>query len=297
MTLWKLFPEELQTCLAGLPSSLQHRIEEIRLRNGAPLSIQTGEDSFFVDLAGHPTAPQTAPPIGADWLHRCLEQFTRHSLYAYEQELGQGFLTLEGGHRVGLCGRYTANGHLRDISSMNIRIARARIGVADEILPLLVAEHRVLHTLILSPPGCGKTTLLRDIARGLSNGFPGYAGTQVAIADERSELAACAHGKPQLDVGMRCDVLDGCPKEIAIPMLLRTMAPRVIVTDEIGSPADAVSVQEAMNCGVSVIASAHATCWQEVYQRPSLREVIPLFARCFVLNRQHHVRQEVLHAL
>ena len=188
------------------------------------------------------------------------EALSEHSLYARSEETSQGYVTLRGGHRMGLCGRVTRQG-LKDIASVCIRIAGQWPGCAASLLP------HAENLLIIGPPGSGKTTLLRDLARQLSTG---RQARQVALIDERGELAACVHGVPQLDVGESCDVLDGCPKPEAVAWLVRSMAPQVIITDELAGAEDAAALLDAMACGAAVIASCHGTNLSEVANRPAM---------------------------
>mgnify|MGYP000686723372 FL=1 len=153
-------------------------------------------------------------------------------------------------------------------------------------MPYIVSGRDVCHTLVLSPPQMGKTTLLRDIARKLSDGYPGFRGLKVGIVDERSEIAGCWQGIPQRKVGMRTDVLDSCPKAAGIMMMIRSMSPRVIITDEIGRPEDAAAIQEALNAGIKIIASAHAADINDALARPFLSRLLEnrIFERIAVLG-------------
>ena len=196
-----------------------------------------------------------------------------HAVHARQEELRQGFVTLPGGYRAGLCGQAVVRDGeicaLQDISSIAVRIAREVPGAAHALMPLVVQDGRLFSVLILSPPGLGKTTLLRDIARSVSE-----RGFSVSIVDERSEIAACLHGVPTLDVGPNTDVLDGCPKARGIPILLRAMSPQVMITDELGGPDDARAIAEAKRCGICVIASAHGADFADAKARPMLGEAL-----------------------
>lgn len=204
-----------------------------------------------------------------------LEGLSEHSAFSMENELREGFFTARGGCRVGVCGRmYSENQsitRLWNISGFNIRIAREIKGCADGIVNAITAQHGLClrGLLVLSPPGVGKTTLLRDAARQLSN-----LGSSVAVADERGELAACYLGVPTMDVGERTDVMDMCPKAEAVKRLVRSMNPNVIVTDEIGSQAEADALMDAMNCGVAALASAHAEDIEHAMLRPHIKRLI-----------------------
>lgn len=278
-------PEPLNMMLRKLPATLFERLEEVRVREQRPLEINAGSEHYFVTEDGRITheEPEAYKP-GREDTHRLLDLISNHSLYTLEEELRKGFITLPGGHRVGLAGRTVLGGgrveHLRDINSFNIRIARAVPGVADRILPYLLdtKTKRVLHTLIISPPQQGKTTLLRDLARQLSQGWQSRKGgvpmgMKVGIIDERSEIAGSYKGLPGFDVGPRTDVLDGCPKAEGMMMMIRSMSPDVLIVDEIGRPEDADAVREALYAGISVIASVHGRDLAEVAARPGLASV------------------------
>lgn len=234
--------EEMELLLPG-------ELREIRVRAERPTVFCTA--SRAAALAWQPDQRQ---------VETLAEALSEHSLYARSEETRQGYITLRGGHRMGLCGRVTQQG-LKDIGSVCIRIASAWPGCADGLLP------HAENLLIIGPPGSGKTTLLRDLARQLSTG---RQARQVAVIDERSELTACVHGVPQLDVGESCDVLDGCPKPQAVAWLVRSMAPQIIITDELSGPEDAAALLDAMACGASVVASCHGVSLNEVANRPAM---------------------------
>ncbi len=253
--LMKLLPEEAAAALA----ERREEVTEIRLRVNRPTQIVfDGTDT----LAG--------APIEARRLREITSALMDHSFYARETELARGFFTMTDGSRVGVCGRFAGDGtRLTDVGSVCVRIARAVPGCADGLMGLIAPKDGLRSLLIVSPPGLGKTTLLRDAARQLSEG-----GLRVGIADERHELAACHMGVPTLDVGPRTDVADGCPRPRAIRQLIRTMAPDVIVADEIGGEADAEALADAARCGVAVVASAHGRSLGEAAQRRWIREIV-----------------------
>ena len=247
------FPEEIG---AELDMLLPGELREIRIRAEKP--------TIFATAARTAALPWQPSKHALDAL---VEALSEHSLYARTEETGQGFLTLRGGHRMGLCGHVhkTDPGMvLTDIGSVCIRIAAERRGSADPLLPWL---GDVPSLLIIGAPGTGKTTLLRDIARQIASVSKSVS---VAVVDERSELAACVNGVPQLDVGIHTDVLDGLPKAEALPWLVRSMAPRVIITDELGSDADAAAVMAAHSCGVAICASVHGSSLEDAASRPSI---------------------------
>src|SRR5699024_2361318 len=180
---------------------------------------------------------------------------------------------------------------MRDLSSLNIRIAKEKKGVALPILPYLVEGGRLLNTLVISPPQHGKTTLLRDLARVISYGNVHLSGKKVGIVDERSEIAACVHGMPQRDVGPRTDILDACPKAEGIMMMIRSMSPDVIIADEIGRPEDTVAIQEALNAGVCMMTSVHGSSLSDITRRPTFSRMIGqgMFQRYILLGRSKGV--------
>jgi stage III sporulation protein AA len=225
---------------------------------------------------------------------KSLQLISRNSLYAFEQELQSGYITVSGGHRIGLAGQAIVdNGRLKalkNISSLNIRLAREQIGAADLVFPYIVSDGQIASTLIISPPRCGKTTLLRDLIRQISYGSPrhGFAGAQVGLVDERSEIAGCCDGVPTVDLGPRVDVLDGCPKAVGLIMLVRSMAPQAVATDELGSEEDALAVREALHAGVAVLASAHGCDAADAARRPNIGALIKdqYFDRFIILSDQ-----------
>ncbi len=261
--------------LRYLPSAVRRRIQELsalqacallELRVRAEQRVEWVTDEESTLLEWRPSAAEVQSLLAA---------LCEHSLYARQEELCQGFLTVRGGHRIGVCGRVAVQEGritgLHSIGSLCVRIARPVPGAADALMPRLFDEEgHPKSTLVLSPPGCGKTTVLRDATRQLSD----IHGQHVCVADERSELCGAVDGVPQMPVGSRTDVMDGCPKAQAMQMLLRAMSPQWIVTDEIGREEDAQAVLEALRCGVSVLASAHADSIEALRGRPVLRRLM-----------------------
>ncbi|MCL1863635.1 MAG: stage III sporulation protein AA [Defluviitaleaceae bacterium] len=249
-------------------------ISEIRLRVDKPMILKLRGQEIPMRDTFFPTAED---------IRETMERISQHSFYAYEAELSAGYITLPGGHRVGVSGQVvTENGAVktwRHISGINIRIAHAVIGCADKIMPHLSSE--IPHTMIISPPAFGKTTLLRDIVRQLSDG-----GLTIGLADERSEIAGCFRGIPQNDVGLRTDVIDGCPKAHAMIMLLRGMSPDVIAVDELGGEQDVRAVETVLNAGIKLICTVHGRDMDDVKQNPSLAALLRrnVFERFIVLE-------------
>jgi stage III sporulation protein AA len=282
----ELMPSAVRAILASLPESVAGTLEEIRIRENRPLEIGYGGRYGFVGPGGEVTGDhRSAYKPDREQCRALLERVTNHSLYAVEEELRRGYVTVAGGHRIGLTGRTAVEAgavrHIRDVAGFNIRIARARVGCAAAVLPRLLdpAARTIKHTLIVSPPQHGKTTLLRDMARAISSGewqhpqAAGWGGRKVGIVDERSEIAACERGVPTFDLGPRTDVLDACPKAEGIMMLIRSMSPEVVVVDEIGRSEDAYALREALHAGVRVLATAHASDLRDVFMRPVLSEL------------------------
>lgn len=282
-----LLPLELKRLLEGLPAEVKGSLEEIRIRENRPLEIAYRGGFRFITPDGSMKqhADGAAKPT-PEQCRKLLERITNYSLYAMEEELRRGYITVSGGHRIGLAGRTILDGGvvrgIRDIGGFNIRIAREVIGAASHLLPKLMdpGKGTIGSTLILAPPQQGKTTLVRDIARMLSYGNSGvlehlaFPGKKVGIVDERSEIAACVRGIPTFDIGPRTDVMDACPKAEGMMMLLRSMSPEVLVVDEIGRPEDADAIREASHAGVSVVATAHAFDIQDARGRPELGKLI-----------------------
>jgi stage III sporulation protein AA len=290
-------PPPLRVIMEQLPLSLARNLEEIRIRQGRPLAIKTDQGDCFIDQRGQAVdMPNGAYRVTAEDVWKTVQLISQSSLYAFEEEFRQGFLTIPGGHRVGLAGKAVLEAGalktLRDIGSLCFRIARAVTGAARNILPYLIdrQEGRPYHTLIVSPPRAGKTTVLRDLVRLLSCGVPELQlpGCSLGVVDERGEIAASYGGMPQHDLGPRVDVLDHCPKAVGMLMLLRSMSPQVIATDEIGRREDVDAVWEMVYTGVSVLATVHASRFEELEQRPYLRDLVAerVFQRYVFLSRR-----------
>lgn len=289
-------PEPIRSLVGKLEPQLVVELEEIRLRVGRPLALEVGGRSLFLTPEARLTGDRDQGYlVGSQDLARLLQLVSQASFYALEEELRQGYITIPGGHRVGLGGEAVVQGgrvrHLKHISSASIRLSRQVPGCADAVMPFLIRNNGgpPCRTLILSPPRCGKTTLLRDIVRQLSDGVPGlgFPGVNVVLVDERSEVAGCYHGIPQNDVGTRTDVLDGCPKGEGMLMAVRALSPAVVATDEIGSQEDLAAVREMLNAGVAVVTTVHAASLEELRRRPAWAAVLEqqVFERFIILGR------------
>ena len=288
-SIFQIMPLEIKQMFYCLNEEVIENMQEIRLRIGQPVLIILGNKEYGITKTGLCKIDKSYIVQDKD-MEAAIRIISGFSIYALEDELKQGYITIEGGHRVGIVGRAVIeNGHiktLRNISAMNIRIAHQVIGCSKEVLPYMISKERVYHTLIVSPPKCGKTTLLRDIVRSLSNGFSGYGPYTVGVVDERSEIAACYLGVPQNDIGPRTDVLDGCPKVEGMRILLRSMSPDILVVDEIGKREDILAIEEVLGAGISVVSTVHGNGIDDCLKKPLLSEMIreKLFERIIVLS-------------
>lgn len=263
---WELLPYSLQDAVERLSAAERAQIEEVRLRLGRPVSVTLPEGERFL--------PGTA--ADRETLDQVLERASRCSVHTVLEQLRNGFVSVQGGHRLALCGTGVVEKgvlvNLRSISSLSIRQAREVKGIAAEVLPGLLEEGRLQSTLILAPPGRGKTTLLRDLVRAVSAG-EGCPPLRVGLADERGEVAAVWDGRPMLDVGPRTDVMDSCPKDVGIITLLRGMSPQVLAVDEITRTEDADALLQAAGCGAVLLATAHAGCVDDLKRRKTYRRL------------------------
>lgn len=276
----------------GLKSQLEkyillNNLQEIRFRANKPVVLVLSNDEIILQLKA-----------SVEDIRVIINKMSKFSIFAFEEDIKQGFITIQGGHRVGITGEWVfENGnikYLKNISSLNIRISREILGFGKKFINYIHNNGSILNTLIISPPKCGKTTLLRDLSRIISNGEPPLnKGFKVCVIDERSEIAASFQGIPQLDVGMRTDVYDNCLKSRGIILAIRSMAPEIIICDEIGTKEDFESILVAYNSGVSIISTIHGSSEEDFYRKLRMSnmniEVEKIFKCILVLNNRNGV--------
>ena len=269
----------------NLPVSLKARVQEIRLRAGQPVVFSLPDGPVFIKENGltasvcrEVTGHQSFLSAQKENIDEAFRLICDCSVHSHQREIKNGFITLGGGHRAGICGTAVTEDdavvNIRDISSINLRVARDIAGAADETAKAVLNGDKALGSILFGPPGCGKTTVLRDLARRLSSGDRLLRPLCVAVIDERGELAATYKGRRQIDLGPCCDVLDGYPKGEGILQAVRCLAPEVIICDEIGGEDDARAIKMSLNAGVTVIASAHAGSLEELMARPQIADLV-----------------------
>ena len=263
---------------------LKDSIQEIRIKVNKPVIINLSRKEVILNSI-----------VTLDDIKQILVRVSNYSLYAYEEEIKQGYITIKGGHRIGIAGECVlSQGEvrtIRNISSLNIRICREVKGCSNEVMKFITENNRVFNTLIVSPPKCGKTTILRDIARNISNGMPinSLMGKKVSIIDERSEIASCFNGVPQLDVGIRSDILDNCLKKDGMIMAIRSLSPDILICDEIGTEGDMEALNMAFNSGVNIIVSIHGYSIEDIYRRRIFKDLLEnsILDRIIVLSNKN----------
>ena len=276
-----VLPYELRRSALSLTAEQQRMAEEIRLRVGYPVRVVIG--------AGEIT-PSSKATVMPDDLQTVLEMACEHSVHAALERMRSGFITVRGGHRIGICGEVIAEqGKIigfRRPSSLNLRIAREVKGASAGLAEFLIEEDRLTSTLIIGLPGAGKTTLLRDLIRSISMG-DGVPPHRVGVVDERGELAAVWNGAPQMELGPQSDVLDGVPKAEGMLFLLRGMNPQVLAVDEITNPEDIPAILQVSGCGTAVLATIHGKNWREVLMRPAYQKLMEqrIFRKAVMVNR------------
>jgi len=276
-----LFPLAIKQSLANCTKQRWHMLQEIRLRLNRPIELIFDTHVEWIEQV----------KFSSEHSQYLLNQLSEFSLYRLQDELREGYITISGGHRVGLAGEVsTLNGtvkSLKHITFFNIRLAKEKKYCAQNIL-LKLYEQSYLNTLIIGPPQTGKTTIIRDLSRMIATGYNYIPAKKVCVIDERSEIAASKNGIPQHDVGLRTDVLDACPKAEGMMMAIRSLSPEVIIVDEIGNSQDVHALMEAIHAGVTIFCTIHGHSMIDLKARPSLRPLFEqhVFKRYVLLSRK-----------
>lgn len=282
---------KLRDFLKIIPIEDFNTIIEIRIRIHKPIIIRTFSKEMSIYCEN--SIPKITSDIEKGYkidgndIEQIIERISAYSLYAYEEEIKNGFITIPCGHRVGISGKTVIEDGkvktIKNINGFNIRICHEIKGCGEKIYKFIDNDFQN-HTLILSPPSSGKTTLLRDLIRLISN-----SGKNVSVVDERSEISGCYKGTPQNDLGLRTDVLDGCPKDKAMLILLRSFAPDVIAVDEIGKKKDVQAIKEIIYAGVTIICTVHASSIEDIKNKPYLKKLVnqKVFKNYIILDKDN----------
>jgi len=279
-----IFPAKIGNLLKDRLNKEQ--VYELRIKIGKPILVYS---KYGESIINYISTKEDMKSI--------MQKVSNYSLYAYEEDIRQGFITIKGGHRIGIAGECVMEKGevktIRNISSVNIRICREVIGCSNKVMKYITSAYKVYNTIIISPPKCGKTTILRDIARNISSGMPslGIAGKKVAVIDERSEIGACYFGIPQSDLGIRTDVLDNCLKREGLIMAIRSLSPEVLICDEIGTKGDIEALIMAFNSGVNIITTIHGFTIEDLYKRRVLSDLLDneILERVIILSNRNGI--------
>ncbi len=279
--------------LAFMPSSLRkymYRINfeeayEIRMSLGKPLMLYYSDGTYYLNSTGFLTKSLNgAIKVTRAHIDEAIEIATKSSMYAKQDSISKGFITIDGGHRIGVCGSGVIKEDkvtfIKDISTLNYRLACEVRGCADKLINKIYTDNDIKNTLVLAPPGAGKTTLLRDAIRQISN-----KGLRVSVVDERDEIASLSEGRSHFDLGLNTDILASIPKDRGMMMVLRSMSPQVIATDEIGTLGDIKAIENIINCGVRIITTIHAYNLNDIKRRDELASLTGFFDVFAVLSR------------
>lgn len=265
---------------------LKEQVYEIRIKISMPILVYSKFGESIINYS-----------ITKEDMKSIMQKISNYSLYAYEEDIRQGFITIRGGHRIGIAGECVMyKGEIktiRNISSLNIRICREIIGCSDKVIKYIVSERKIYNTIIISPPKCGKTTILRDIARNISNGISslGVNGKKVVVIDERSEIGACYFGIPQNNLGIRTDILDNCLKREGLIMAIRSLSPEILICDEIGTKGDIEALLMAFNSGVNIVTTIHGFTIEDLYKRKVFSDLIDneILERVIILSNRNGI--------
>ena len=275
--------------ISVLKSDIWDKITEIRITVGCPIIVGVSGRRYYVTYNGLSNICNNLYIVSEEDIRATIELMTHSSIYSYERYINDGYITLPGGNRVGIVGICNVVGKkvlsVNNIMSLNIRISHERIGAASNVIAEIYDNKKIYNTLIISPPGCGKTTMLRDIARILGSGKHGNDLIVCGIIDERFEISCMTNGKINLNIGNNNFVISGCMKSIAIPMVARSMSPDVIITDEMCCSDDYEAARFAYASGCTIIASVHGE--NEYLNEISNNEHIKIFERLVILSNRN----------
>ena len=289
----RYFPENIREILEKKINN-NLIIEEIRIRNSKPIILKLNNSEKIINYI-----------VQTEDVLNILQSICENSIYSYQNQICEGFITIKGGHRIGITGSAIIENNqvknLNYISNLNFRIARQIIGCSNNIIKEIInqEENTIYNTLIVSPPGAGKTTLLRDIIRNLSNGTEELTGKNIGVVDERGEIAAMYKGIPQNDLGIRTDIIENIKKSVGMKMLIRSMAPEIIVADEIGSKEDVQEINYAVCSGIKGIFTAHGNSLEDLKLNPAIAELIEknIFERLLFLDKNNKGKVNKIYAL